>query len=1034
MKSVVPSLLLVLLASMRANADEPIEFNRDVRPILSEHCWQCHGFDEHARKSGLRLDVRENATGAAESGAIAIVPHDPDGSELIKRIASPDPDTHMPPASFNKPLSMAQIETLRQWIAEGAIYQRHWSFEPITKPVVPAVDDVPATETIANPIDAFVAATHRQHGRSFAPEASREVLLRRVSLDLTGLPPSLEDLDRTSESYEQAVDRLLASEHFGEHLAVDWLDTARYADTNGYFGDKPRQMWLWRNWVIDAFNSNMPFDQFTIEQLAGDLLPNPTTAQRIATGFNRNHIANNETGIIDEEYRTEYVIDRVDTTLTTWMGLTAACAQCHDHKYDPITQVEFYQLFAFFNNVPETGLIVADNPPPLITVTTPEQDQQLAALTAAATQAANAFAPSRTALETQIAAWETDALISLPYPPEESLVLHEALNGQLTEDTQHIGTKLMFQAGIRNQAASFDATQHAERSLPDLKADAPWSIGLWILPKGSLSCPLSKIAAEGNRQGFEILWQKGRIGVNLVERWGVSAIEVVTHEPMTSGQWHHLVVNYDGSRTAAGLRVLIDGTPAVLDIHRDSLMGSFDTREALRIGRRDSGLGYYGLLDELRIVQRCLTDAEVAQWFHGEQIRGIIEQKTDIRSGRDTDTLLDYYIDRHAEPSVQHARALAKTTQRAAQMFRESLPTTLVMEELSQPRTAHVLQRGQYDQLGEAVEPGIPAMFSNWPDDAPRNRLGFARWLVSHDNPLTARVAMNRFWKQCFGEGLVRTANDLGTQGAAPTHPELLDWLAATFRDCGWNIKAMLKRIVMSRTYQQDSRFRDDPAADADPQNRWLARGPGFRMSAEMIRDHALAVSGLLRSQIGGPSVKPYQPPGLWEEVSYNAEDTYVQDSGDGLWRRSLYTYIKRQAPPPSLLAFDGPTREKCTVQRPRTNTPLQSLILLNDPTYVEAARVLATRVLHTDSDDATRLTQLVRRVLSRLPEEHELRLLHDLLQRQREHFLKAPADAQTLVSVGEWKPDESIDAIELAAMTVVAHTLLNLDEAMTRR
>jgi len=1034
MKFVVPAMLLVLLASSRANADEPIVFNRDVRPILSEHCWQCHGFDEHARKSGLRLDVREYATAPAESTAIAILPYDADGSELIKRIESADPDTHMPPASFNKPLSNIKIETLRQWIAEGAIYQRHWSFEPITQPVVPAGDDVPATEIGTNPIDAFVAAKLRQRGLRFAPEASHELLLRRISLDLTGLPPTLEDLDRASESYEQAVDRLLASDHFGEHLAVDWLDTARYADTNGYFGDKPRQMWLWRNWVIDAFNSNMPFDQFTVEQLAGDLLPNSTTAQRIATGFNRNHIANNETGIIDEEYRTEYVIDRVDTTLTTWMGLTAACAQCHDHKYDPITQVEFYQLFAIFNNVPESGLIVADNPPPVITVTTTEQDAELAALTAARTQAANAFAPLRSALDTQIVAWEPDALVSLTYPPEDSLSLHEALNGQLGEDTQHIGTKMIYQPGIRNQAASFDATQHAERALPGFKADAPWSIGLWILPKGSLSCPLSKIAPEGNRQGFEILWQKGRIGVNLVELWGVSAIEVVTHEPMSSGEWHHLVVSYDGSRTAAGLRVLIDGTPLILDVHRDSLMGSFDTFEVLRIGRRDSGLGYYGLMDELRIVQRCLKDSEVAQWFHGEQIRGIIEKNAAARSGRDTDTLLDYYIDRHTEPTVQQARALASSTQRAAQVFRDSLPTTLVMEELPEPRVTHVLQRGQYDLPGAAVEPGIPAMFTSWPDDAPRNRLGFARWLVSHDNPLTARVAVNRLWKQCFGEGLVRTMNDLGTQGAPPTHPELLDWLAADFRDSGWNIKAMLKQIVMSRTYRQDSRFRDDPATDADPQNRWLARGPRFRMSAEMIRDHALAVSGLLRPQIGGPSVKPYQPPGLWEEVSYNAEDTYVQDSGDGLWRRSLYTYIKRQAPPPSLLAFDGPTREKCSVQRPRTNTPLQSLILLNDPTYVEAARVLATRVLQTNSDDGTRLRQLVRRVLSRRSDDHELTVLRDLLQRQRERFRMTPANAMTLISVGEWKLDESINAIELAAMTVVAHTLLNLDEAMTRR
>ena len=1019
---------LMLTITLSAAANERVSFNRDVRPILAEHCWRCHGPDEAAREAGLRLDVHDHAVRPADSGTAAIVPRKPELSELIRRITADDHDVRMPPAAFRKPLTRSQIETLRRWIVEGAEFQRHWAFEPLLRPEVPQIDEV------ANPIDAFVGVSLRKHGLKFALQARREVLLRRVSFDLIGLPPTLEDLDRESESYDAAVDRLLASARFGERMAVDWMDAARYADTNGYFSDKPRQMWLWRDWVIDAFNRNMPFDQFTIEQLAGDLLPDATIQQRIATGFNRNHVANNETGIIDEEFRTEYVVDRVDTTMTTWMGLTAACAQCHDHKYDPISQHEFYQLFAFFNNVPETGLIVTDNPPPLMSVTTPEQDRQLAELTAATADAVKKFEPMRNAVKAQITAWESEPLNSLPVPPTELLVLHEGFDGQSASKTIGVGTARQFQPGIRGQAAKFDATQHVEAQLPEFIADSPWSIGLWVLPSGSLSCPVSKIEAEGDRRGFEMLWQKGRIGVNLVDRWGVSALEVLTTEPVKSRQWHHIVVTYDGSGVSSGLVVHIDGRRMPLDVHRDSLTGSLVNDEVLRIGRRDSGLGYYGLLDEVRIVQRSLSEQEVADWFHGERIRGIIETAAGSRSDRDTETLQDYYIDRHGDPEVQQARRRVKSTQQAEKSFRDSIPTTLVMQEMPQPRITHVLLRGQYDQPGDAVRPGIPTAISTWPDDAPPNRLGFAHWLVANDNPLTARVAVNRLWKQCFGEGLVRTMNDFGTQGEPPTHPELLDWLAVTFRDSGWDVKAMLKLIVSSRTYRQKSAFEMDGASVIDPGNRWLARGSSFRLPAEMIRDQALAVSGLLRPRIGGPSVKPYQPPGLWEEVSYNAEDTYVPDTGEGLWRRSLYTYVKRQAPPPAFLAFDGITREKCTVQRARTNTPLQSLILLNDPTYVEAARALAELVLTADSEDRTRVRQMFRRVLSRHPEDDEARLLSDLLHRQRSRFAETPEAAKSLLAVGESAVNRRNDPGELAAWTVVAHTLLNLDEAVTRR
>lgn len=1024
--AIVSSVIFAIAHSV--TADEPVSFNRDVRSILAEHCWQCHGPDKHSRKAGLRLDTRGEALLPAESGNIAIVPHDPDRSELLHRITASDAAIRMPPSELNKPLSHAQVAILRRWIAAGAEFQKHWAFEP------PLKANVPHAEGITNPIDAFVAARLAERGKDFSPEAARESLLRRVSIDLTGLPPSLEELDDTDETYEAAVDRLLSSPHFGERMAVDWLDSARYADTNGYFGDKPRLMWLWRDWVINAFNSNMPFDQFTIEQIAGDLLPEATVSQRIATGFNRNHVANNETGIIDEEFRTEYVVDRVDTTMTTWMGLTAGCAQCHDHKYDPISQREFYQLFAFFNNVPETGLIVSDNPPPLITVTTPEQEQHLTRLAAETAKAVQVFEPLRVQMTDEMSAWASVAMQTLPCPPNDGLLLHETFSGQLSESTIHVGTPLKFQSGIRGQGIRLDATRHAERTLSDFDADGAWSIGLWMLPDGSLSSPLSKIEPKGNRRGIEMIWQKGRVSVNLVERWGVNAVEVSAKTPAGKGQWHHVVICYDGSGTAQGLKVFIDGVATAVDVHRDSLTGSISNAQPLLIGRRDSGLGFYGILDELRIVQGALGDQDVADWFRSERIRGILEIAATSRSERDNQILLNDYIDHYAAETVREARSHLRQSQQAEKHFRDAIPTTLVMEEMEHPRTTCVLLRGQYDQPGEVVYPDVPLALSPWPEDASKNRLGFARWITADDNPLTARVAVNRLWRQCFGEGLVRTMNDFGTQGEPPTHPELLDWLAVTFRESGWDVKAMLRLIVTSRTYRQNSGFSPDGPAVFDPANKLLARGPSFRMSAEMIRDQVLAASGLLRRQTGGPSVKPWQPEGLWEEVSYNAEDSYVPDSGDGQWRRSLYTYMKRQAPPPSFLIFDGTTREKCTTQRARTNTPLQSLVLLNDPICLEASLALATTVLRREKEDSNRMISIFRSIISRGPDEAEKALLSGLLKRQRERLQQDPDRAKQLVEIGGSGRIEDIPVPELAAWTIVVHTIFNLDEAITRR
>ena len=1019
----------LLMSGGRVSAFDGVQFNRDVRPILAECCWRCHGFDPQKRQAGLRLDVREAALRPADSGVPVIVPGKPEKSELFARISAQDESVRMPPPGAHQQLTPPQIETLRTWIAQGAAYQKHWAFEPIVKPSAPEFDDA------RNPIDAFVADRLKSEGLTFAPEANPETLLRRISFDLTGLPPTRDEIERFQQhGYERTVDRLLVSPHFGERMAVDWLDAARYADTNGYFGDKPREIWLWRNWVIDAFNANMPYDQFTIEQLAGDLLPNATMPQRIATGFNRNHMANNESGIIEEEYRVEYVFDRVDTTMTTWLGLTIGCAQCHDHKYDPVTQREFYGLFAFFNTVPERGLLVGNNPPPLITVPTSEQQQKLAAASAARADAEEKLKPLRAAANRQIVEWEKTALETLQSSPAENVLLYEPFEHVAVDDVQRFGTTQQFENGVLGQAANFDATRHIEAALPQFAADGPWTIGVWIKPDGPLSCILSKIDPEGDRRGLELLWMKGRLIANLVNRWKVSSIEVATTGKLSARRWHHIVLSYDGSKQSQGLSIFVDGDPAAVEVLSDSLVGTINTSEPLRIGRRDSGLGFYGSFDELRVVSGTLSHDVIAGWSSGERIRGIVQTPSDKRSGSQSQTLFDYYVDRYASAELRAARNQAGLSRKAESAARDAIPTTLVMAEQDQPRKTFVLERGQYDKPGAEVQPGVPAALPGWPVGAPRNRLGLAQWLVADDNPLTARVAVNRVWKQCFGEGLVRSMNDFGTQGELPTHPELLDDLAGRFRENGWDVKALLRMIVTSRTYRQSSRFRMQDGEVFDPQNRLLARGPSFRLSMEMIRDQALSASGLLVRTIGGPSVKPYQPPGLWEEVSYNGEESYVPDTGARLWRRSVYTYIKRQAPPPPLLLLDGPTREKCLIERSRTNTPLQSLLLLNDDTYLEAARVLAEGILSETKGDLQCMRVLWRTILTREPTGPELQMLEGLLVRQRERFTVDSDAADKVLAVGASDLTQDLDASELAAWTIVAHTILNLDEAIVRR
>ncbi len=1052
MKAILPFAVASFAALIARAESVPVsaaklEYNRDVRPILSDKCFRCHGPDSAARKANLRLDRRDDALAEHDNGR-PIVPGKAEASEMVRRIESTDADEQMPPRKSNVQLSKSEATVLRRWVAEGAEYQPHWSLVAPREKEEGGRSKAAGSEWRRNGIDEFVFERFKREGLKPSAKAAPATLLRRLSLTLTGLPPMPEEVDAFTEAFQRdpdvavaaATDRLLSSPRFGERMAVDWLDAARYSDTNGYFRDNARQVWPWREWVIDAFNKDLPYDQFTIEQLAGDLLPHPTLSQKIATGFNRNHMVTGESGIIDEEYRVQYVADRLETTGTVWLGLTIGCCKCHDHKFDPITQREYYQLFAFFNNGPETGLVKEDDPPPTLDVASAEQRAEQERLRGAKLAAETEFKERIEPLRSQMAAWERTADAELT-PPSAALAAHVEFEPGLggADETKagaaEKGGNVVYEAGVLGHAGLFDAMQHIEVPPAEvsLEADKPWSIGLWMKPTGSLNCVLSKIDPAGDRRGFELIWQKGQLQINLVHRWVASAIEILVKDAMKRSDWHHVAVSYDGSMKAAGVRVYVDGVQMPFNVMRDTLDGPIGNTQPLRIGRRDNGLGFYGHLDELRVFTRALCGDEAKQWYWSDRLRGILATEPAKRDAKQKDFLLDYYVERHTDAGTRDAHHRVAETREDEEKFRAQLPKTLVMEERPQPRAAHVLKRGQYDQLGDDVRANVPASLPPFPADAPANRLGLARWIASPRNPLTARVEVNRLWQMCFGEGLVRTVNDFGVQGEPPTHPELLDWLALRFIKSGWDVKAILKLMVTSATWRQSSTASRELLA-RDPENRLLARGPQFRMSAEAIRDQALAASGLLVERLGGPSVKPYQPAGLWEAVSYDGELTYDQSKGGDLWRRSLYTFWKRQAPPPALLAFDGPTRETCVVRRPRTNTPLQALVLLNDDTYTEAGRALAAVAVKEAANDDSRLAFAFRRVMARAPRKDEMSVLRRLLAQQKATFENDAASAKKLVAIGASNAGRALDPAELAAWCVVAHALLNLDETVTPR
>ena len=1010
---------------------EVVDYNFHIRPILSDRCYACHGPDANARQSNLRLD-EEYAAKETElaSGGYAIVPGNVGKSRLHARIRSDDPELRMPPPESNLTLTDHEIALIARWIDQGAEWKPHWSFLPPVKPLLPSVEQ---SDWPVNEIDFFILSRLEQEGLGPSPAADRNTILRRVTLDLTGLPPTLDELDHfladtSADAYEKIVDRLLSSPAYGEHMASAWLDISRYADTHGYQNDRDRYVWPWRDWVVDAYNRNLPFNEFGSWQLAGDLLPGATLEQRLATTFNRNHRQTNEGGSIEEEFRTEYVADRVNTVGAAFMGLTLECARCHDHKYDPITQRNYFGLSSFFNSIDESGQtshFTSAVPVPALDLPLPHQQQELDRLNRAIKAAERVVTDLSEASKDSFDSWDRSLL---PDTTPEALLTceFESLNGQTLQCEGGIKGTAMFTPtripGHTGNAMAFDGESgFFFTDMGEFRRTDAFALSLWINPSEETGMIIhrTQAALDAGSRGWELAFQEGHLVAQLAHMWPENALRVKTTDKIPLGNWTHVAMSYNGSSHASGLNLYINGLPAHVEIVRDGLTRqiTYETIEVpLQIAYRfrDSGLRG-GAVDELRLYDRILYGFEVAR-LAGNQDAPL-----------DQESLFEWYLAHKVIP-WQRAHTVLQGLREEENVLLEEVPEIMVMEEMQAPRQAYVLSRGQYDEKGEPVDPHTPEAILPFPDHLPRNRLGLAEWLFSAEHPLTARVAVNRYWQSYFGTGIVSTPEDFGRQGALPVFPELLDYLATTFIASGWDIKAMQHLIVTSATYRQMSEPRLELLI-LDPENELLARGPRLRLSAEMVRDQALAVSGLLDQTMGGPAVKPYQPEGLWEQKS---GVRYDQGSGRDLYRRTLYTFFKRTSPPPSLITFDMPTRAQCVLRRQRTMTPMQALVLLNDPQYVEAARHLAARMLSvTTLEEQIRLG--FRALTGRDPTSSETETLEALYTEQFEIFHQNPLAAMQLLNVGESPLDTELDPAKWAAHTMVANALLSFDESIQK-
>lgn len=1023
--------MLLLVAALASVLLPAAEFNRDIRPILSDRCFSCHGPDSVNRQAGLRLDQEASAKSKLRSNNTAIVPRDLAQSELWKRITTDKTALRMPPAySGREALTDNEIALIREWIEQGAEWQKHWSFIPPVRAAAPAVKQ---TARVRNPIDAFILNKLEQQGLKPSEEASKYILIRRLSLDLTGLPPTPSEVssfvnDTDPAAYERVVDRLLASPRYAERMAIRWLEAARYADTNGYQSDGERSMWRWRDWVLNAFQRNMPFDQFTIQQIAGDLLPSATLEQKIASGFHRNHRTNAEGGIVEEEFRVEYVADRVETTSTVWLGLTLGCARCHDHKYDPLAQKDFYQMFAFFNNTPDRGLVYNfGNEEPFLQAPTPEHLRVRAELSEKVTAAERKWTGLAEKIKKTQKSWEKEIAKS-------EIGTWDVPDGHVVTWKLDESDKLPVVAGKIGNAIRLDGSNRFEAESATAKFDYkdPFSFAAWIKPEAENGTILSKSEDYWEGEGHQWFLHEGKLRLHITRRFTDISLQLETKTKVKLNEWQHVAITYDGYRKGAGVHIYVDGQPQPINILFDELTYPLGPKEPWRIG---SGPGpkynFRGAIDDVRIFKIALSPEQISTLPLLQKMGEIARIPEKQRSGAQNNKLHLCFLATAAGSDIKEAQASLEKAHTEYRKYDESIPTVMVMKEQPGIRDSFILKRGAYDAHGDKVTASTPSALPGLRPDWPRNRLGLAQWLVDRGNPLTARVAVNRYWQMLFGTGLVKTVEDFGSQGEWPIHGELLDWLAVEFMDQGWNTKGILKTIVMSTTYRQSSRLTQE-LLQKDPENRLLARGPRLRLSAEMVRDQALLASGLLVEKMGGPSVKPYQPPGLWQELMGGRG--YVADKGQGLYRRSLYTYWKRTVAPPSMITFDSPTRESCMVRESRTNTPLQALNLMNDVTYLEASRKLAERLLSEGgATGGDRIRYGFRLVLSREPKPDETQVMAKLLDQFSSKYSANEAEAKSFLQQGESPVDSKYDPKVLAAYTSIASLLLNLDEAVTK-
>ena len=1033
-----------------------LDFNLHVKPILSDKCFLCHGPDKANQKAGLRLDDAEVAySRLEESGRRAITPGNLYNSEVFHRILSEDPESRMPEPQSNLVLSDYEKAVIIKWIEEGAEYKPHWSFIKPEKVELPQVNN---QEQVKTPIDNFVISKLEQNNLNLSEEAGKELLLRRISFDLTGLPPKIDEIesylsDDSENAYEKQVDRLLASVHYGEKMAGDWMDVARFADTHGYTVDRYRDMSPWRDWVIKAFNENMPYDQFITWQIAGDLLPSPTKEQLLATAFNRIHPQNMEGGIIPEEFRVEYVLDRVNTSGQAFMALTVGCSKCHDHKYDPISQKEYYEMSAFFNNVNEAGQISWDDamPVPTMLLTTEKEDSILSFLSDVVNDKERDLDDAKDKEAEQFEQWlarEKYRTINFSEYPE-SLLAHFAFeDGKLNNRIRPSQKGKMKQIGSEGEKPKFVEGRKGDglyldgdawmdtQGIGAFRRYQPFSISINVKIPDGLEDGVIFHKGDGAAiycyKGFHLALENNTLQLMMAHTAPDNAIIEYTKTDIPRDTWINLTMTYDGSSKASGLRVFMDGNELETEIEIDNLYKDIHFKRkdepGVQVGARWRGKGIGGsTVDDLMIFDEELTGLEVIQLSDRKRVNSIISKDHAEFNAQEKSIIKEFYFNHHSSTYKALLAELEYMRLTHADSI-ENVQEVMIMKEMPENRKTYLLERGIYDSYGEEVFANTPPAILPIPDDLPRNRLGFAKWLLDEDHPLTARVTVNRIWQNFFGQGLVKTTEDFGNQGALPSHPDLLDWLAVDFMESGWDLKRLQKMIVMSSTYRQSS-IANEHLQEIDPDNVLLARGPVVRLSAEMMRDNALLASGLLNAEIGGKSVNPYQPEGLWRVN--NAK--YIPDSGDKLYRRSMYTIWKRSVPHPTLGTFDAPDRSECTVRRQETNTPLQALVLLNDPIFVEASKVMGEYIAGADKLEKG-VREVFIKLTGRAPLDSEMEILLDLQRREYQKFQQQPEKKEGWIRIGEYKIDGNSDLNLIAANAVVASAILNSDATITKR